>query len=167
MAIPSTGTLYLCNPSFTGTCRSIAHAVYGASPPATVNLTTVGSCAGMTGNITMTCFYGYSGTINIGFDITPTLTVDSVSGTVILRCCTGTAVACESSGMVSSWSGSWNVSAGCYYIDLGSVDAWVGRNDVPAQYNWEWLNSGVSGAGSTSSCVNADDTLLVNVSEGR
>ena len=166
--IPASGTLYLCTTDSTAISqnRSIAHVVYGGSPPATVNLTTVGSCAGMTGNITMQCFYGYSSGINIGFGITPTLTVDSVGGTVFLRCCTGTAVACETSSPTSTWSGSWNVSAGCYYIDLGSVDAYSGRLIVPAQYSWNWFNSGVSGFGPSSSCVNADDTLNVCVSEG-
>ena len=59
MAMPASGCLHLCNPSVTGDCRSIAHAVYGASPPASVSLYNAGICANFTDPILMTSFYGY------------------------------------------------------------------------------------------------------------
>lgn len=61
MTMPNSGTLYLCDPNQTSSCRSIAHSVYGANPPSNVSLCDAGQEIGCPTPIKHSCFYGYGG----------------------------------------------------------------------------------------------------------
>jgi len=62
MAMPTSGNLYLYNPAFSGQCRSIAHAVYGANPPLPASLEDVALEAGIyhcNPDVRHSYFYGF------------------------------------------------------------------------------------------------------------
>jgi hypothetical protein len=164
MAMPVSGCLHLNNAAYSGTCRSIAHAVYGASPPASVSLSGMGGVAGFTTPICMTCFYGYAAPTNIQIDID--LVVDGVSvtsfgGSYYLRCSTGDIVCtCTLFTTVTLSSASWCPSSGSYYVDFSDLNAYYGRG-TPTTFvvDWLWANCGAGDRSLKTACVNTSDSL--------
>lgn len=123
MAMPVSGCLHLNNAAVSGSCISIAHAVYGASPPASVSLSTMGGIAGFTTPICMTCFYGYAGQITISNCLTMGSSGDEIVGTYYLRCSSDNSVV-TSRGIPRGGTNDYfccTYSMGDYYIDFSGL----------------------------------------------
>lgn len=172
MAMPLSGTLYLCNSTSAGcgSCRSIAHAVYGSTPPSNVSLSSAGIQAGVcnifTGQVNHSCFYGYTGTLTISLTMQVGGTVDGFSGTVYLRNSSGTAVKTSSIPTTTTTHvDSWNdIPVGnTYRFDFSLVSAFVGRTSVNPAIYWEWITDTTTGVSDFTSFVGSSDSLSSTV----
>lgn len=170
MSIPTSGCLHLCNPAVTGQSRSIAHVVYGASPPATVSLLTMGGIAGFVAPIMMTCFYGYSPltTITLCSSLNADeATLNGFTGSIDLRCSNGTIICTLSIPSISPFANTiFTVSSGCYFYHFNVVAYDKTNSGVPYDIFWAWTNCLSSGTVNTTSCVNQSDFVSASIWSG-
>ncbi|MFW6377058.1 MAG: hypothetical protein ACOCZ5_00285 [bacterium] len=146
MAMPTSGTLYLCNSDYEGVCRSIAHAVYVGNPPSSVSLVAMGDMAGIQSPIEMTDFYGYAPTApsTWNFTIVYGSGIDSVNGDVRLQNSFGTTV--ETISVNSSNTGGIFLPVSGLHRVSYSLQAYSGRNSVAADVSWVYSPSGSNGS---------------------
>jgi hypothetical protein len=163
MAMPVSGCLHLNNAAYSGTCRSIAHAVYGGSPPATVTLKTMSEYVGFTAPHAMTCFYGYPSTVTICNCMTMGVGGDELVGSYYLKCSCDDSTVCSIGiprGGTSSYVAA-SVNQGNYYWDYSGVVIKIGSTCYFSNYCWS-INGGFAvNSPCTTSVVGGDYTTVV------
>lgn len=171
MAMPTSGTLYLCTTNATAIsqCRSIAHAVYLGSPPSNVSLCGAGLQIGCSLPIRHSCFYGYAAPTNSwSFSVLYGTGIDLVTGSVDLQNNFGSVVesfsvdAGQTGGIFQSITGTYRVSY--------NLTGFSGRSEVGITVTWQMMPIGMigsSGGNGQTSFASEPQAVQLTVSQMR